>query len=466
MRTVTDSGGLGASWGESGAILVPSGGRLYAISADGGPRRLIATPDSTRGLFSLAWPHFLPGDRAAVAAARKGDGESWLVVVDMSDGEVRELGVRGTNPQYSSSGHLLFATFEGDLFSVPFDARARKVTGPQQLVASALRVGGGGAGAFTLSRSGALALLIGSPPRWRRELIAVSRTGVERTLVATPTAYSQPAISPDGRRIALTIDADTIGMRLSPRFPDVWTIDLATSARTRITTDSASSWPVWTADGQLLAHRVRGDSVVYAVPVFGASGPRPYLRGRGPVSEIALGRAGGLSAFVPTVVTNGQPRDIWVTPTDAPGDPRPLLNAAYDEGAPAVSPDGRWIAYMTDRTGRDEVYVRALEGEGAEIPVSVSGGIDPKWSSDGTELFYRSRAGATFMVARLEFSPQPDVVRRDSLFSAAYRSGYALFPGAKELLVVKDPRLEDRRRGVVTLIVNWRPGRGGATIEP
>ena len=135
--------------------------------------------------------------------------------------------------------------------------------------------------------------------------------------------------------------------------------------------------------------------VVYAVPVFGASGPRPYLRGRGPVSEIALGRAGGLSALVPTVVTNGQRRDIWVTPTDAPGDSRPLMNAAYDEGAPAISPDGRWIAYMTDRTGRDEVYVRALEGEGAEIPVSVSGGIDPKWSSDGTELFYRTRAAAT-----------------------------------------------------------------------
>jgi hypothetical protein len=268
----------------------------------------------------------------------------------------------------------------------------------------------------------------------------------------------------------LTIDADTIGMRLTPRYPDVWAIDLTTSARTRITTDSASSWPVWTADGQLLAYRVRGDSVVYAAPVFGASGPRPYLRARGPVSEIALGRPGGLSALVPALVTTGQPigqrRDIWVTPTDAPGDPRPLLNAAYDEGAPAISPDGRWIAYMTDRTGRDEVYVRALEGEGAEIPVSVSGGLDPKWSSDGTELFYRANAATTFMVARLAFTPRPDVVRRDSLFNGAYRAGYAVFPGAKELLVVKDPRLEDRRRGLITLIVNWRPGRGGANSEP
>jgi hypothetical protein len=81
------------------------------------------------------------------------------------------------------------------------------------------------------------------------------------------------------------------------------------------------------------------------------------------------------------------------------------------------------------------------------IPVSVSGGIDPNWSSDGTELFYRTRAGSTFMVARMEFTPRLDVVRRHSLFSGLYRAGYAVFPGGKELLLVKDPRLEESRRG-------------------
>jgi serine/threonine-protein kinase len=465
VRTVSDSGGLGATWSESGDILLPRTGSLYVIPADGGPRRLIASPDSSRGLFSLAWPQFLPGDRAVVAAARSADGESWLVVIDMSDGKIRELEIRGTNPQYSL-GHLFFATFESEVFAVPFDARTGKVTGPQQLVASGVRVGGGGAAAFAVSRSGTLALLTGSTGLWRRELVAVSRSGVERALAAAPAAYSQPAISPDGRRIAVTIDADTLGVRSAPRFGDVWTIDLATSARARITTDSASGFPVWTADGQRVGYRVRGDSVVYAVPVFGASSPKSLLRGRSAISEIALGRAGGLSAFVPSVVTNGQRRDIWVAPTDAPGEARPFLNAAYDEYAPAISPDGRWIAYVTDRTGRTEVYVRALEGEGAEIPVSVTGGTDPQWSSDGTELFYRAHADATFMVARLVFSPQPDVVRRDSLFSGAYRTGYAVFPGGKELLVVKDPKLEERRRGVVTLMVNWRPGRGGGTSEP
>ena len=460
-RTVTDSGGLGASWGGSGEILFATGGGLYAISADGGARRLVATPDSARGQFALAWPHFLPGDRAAVAAVRKGEGENWLVVVDMSDGEVRELGIRGTNPHYSPSGHLLFVTFEGELFSVPFDARAREATGPPQLVAEGVRVGGGGAGAFALSRNGTLALLTGSVSRWRRELVAVTRTGVERTLVATPAAYSQPSISPDARRVAVTIEADTVGMRTQPRYPDVWTIDLATSARTRITTDSASNWPTWAADGQLLVYRVREDSVVYAVPVFGAGGPRPYLRGRGPVAEVAVGRPGGLSAIVPRVLATER-RDIWVTPTDTPGPPRPLLNAPYDEFTPAISPDGRWIAYVTDRTGRAEVYVRGLEGEGAEIPVSVSGGTDPLWSRDGTELFYRTRARSTFMVARMEFTPRLDIVRRDSLFSGVYQVGYAVFPGGKELLLVKDPRLEESRRGAVTLMLNWRPGRWSA----
>jgi Tol biopolymer transport system component len=101
---------------------------------------------------------------------------------------------------------------------------------------------------------------------------------------------------------------------------------------------------------------------------------------------VALGRPGGLSAIVPLGLASGR-QDIWVTPTDAPGAPRPFLNAAYNELTPAISPDGRWIAYVTDRSGRIEVYLRALEGEGAEIPVSVSGGTDPSWSSDGTEPF-------------------------------------------------------------------------------
>ena len=400
-----------------------------------------------------------------VATVRKGDGENWLAVVDVSDGEVRELGIRGTNPHYAPPGHLLFVTLEGALFSVPFDARAREVTGQPRLVAEGVRMGGGGAAAFALSRSGTLALLTSPSSSWRRELVAVSRTGVERMLVAAPAAYSQPSISPDARRIAVTIDADTVRARALPRHPDVWTIDLATSARTRITTDSASSWPAWVADGQLLAYRVRSDSVVYAVPVFGDGVPRPYLRSFGPVAEFALGRPGGLSAIVPTAVIDG-PRDIWVTPTDAPGAARRFVNAPYDEGTPAISPDGRWIAYVTDRTGRGEVYVRALDGAGAEVPVSVSGGSDPIWSSDGTELFYRTRAGNTFMVARLEVSPRLEVGRRDSLFSGPYRAGYAAFPGGKELLLVKNPRPEESPRGVLTLMLNWRPERGRAASNP
>jgi hypothetical protein len=463
-RTVTDSGGLGVSWGENGEILFTSGARLYVVPADGGPRRLVARPDSVRGLRALAWPHFLPGARAALATARKTEAENWLVVVDLADGRITELGIRGTNPHYSPTGHLFYVSFDGELFAVPFDARSRKATGTPQLVAEGVRVGGGGAGAFTLSHNGALAFLTGTSVRWRRDLVAVSRTGAERVLAVSQGAYSQPSLSPDGRRVAVTIDADTIGVRALPRYPDVWTIDLATSARTRVTTDSASTNPAWTADGRYLTYRVREDSVVYAVPAPGGA-PRPYLRFSEPVDEVALGQPGGSSAIVPRVLLATGHRDIWLVPTDASGAPSPFMVAAYNEEAPTISPDGRWIAYVTSRTGRYEVYVRRLQGEGAEIPVSVAGGQEPRWSSDGAELFYRARGGNTFMVARLAFAPSLDVVRRDSLFSGQYRAGYSVFPGGRELLVVKDPRLEENRRGAVTLLLNWRPGRGG-TSEP
>jgi dipeptidyl aminopeptidase/acylaminoacyl peptidase len=231
---------------------------------------------------------------------------------------------------------------------------------------------------------------------------------------------------------------------------------------TRLTTDSASDNPAWSTDGERIAYvKVPPDSVVMWRPLYATGQPTPLVRSKLPIVDIAMGRPHGYAAIQVSRGVNGS-SDIYVAPMDSLAPPRALLNAPYNEIEPRISPDGRLIAYVTNKTARNEVYVRPLSGEGPEVQVSTEGGTEPVWAKDGRELFYR---GPNYLMsARLTERPRLDVARRDSLFRDVFIKGlarvsYDVFPDGKELLMLAPDAGGTKEVRVLTVVVNWRPGR-------
>jgi serine/threonine-protein kinase len=464
-RAIVDSANNQFSWGDAHRIVYRDGPSLWTRSEDGGPPTLLATPDSARHHAAYGWPEILPGGRAALITIWKGrrvlDSVS-LGIVTIPGGKVTELPIRGSNPRYSAAaGHILYATSDGWIFAVPFSARSLQLLGPPVPVVEGVRVGTGGAAAFAVAENGTFAWLSGSVQVGIRTLVAVSRAGVARPLAAKPGLYSTPRVSPDGRRVAVTV-AVTVGGPIASQ-PDVWLFDIKSAALTRLTTDSASLFPAWSTDGERIAYvRPRGDSVAMWRPIYAAGQPTPLVRSKFPIVEIAMGRPHGYAAIRVNGGVNGS-MDIHVAPMDSLAPPRPLLNAPYNEFQPRISPDGRLIAYTTNKTSRNEVYVRPLMGDGPEVQVSTEGGTEPVWAPDGRELFYR---GSSWMMsAHLTERPRLDVVRRDSLFRDVYDkngpqpANYDVFPGGKELLMVALGSGAANDASVLTVVVNFRPGR-------
>jgi Tol biopolymer transport system component len=467
-RTVVDSGAANGqvAWGQDDRLVLAINNRVWTVSADGGPRTLLTTRDSARRHVRYGFPDILPGGKAALITIWKGAttlDSAVLGIVTIPDGKVTELGVRGTFPRYSGTGHIVYATIDAWIFALPFDARSLRVRGPGFPIVEGVRVGGGGAAAFSVARNGALAFIGGSSFLGDRALVAVSRAGKERLLGARTGFYGTPRVSPDGRQIVATM-ATQLAMFGNAGSPDIWRFDIASKVMTRVTTDSSSGRPEWSRDGQSILYIKRGtDTVVMSRPLYAAAQPTVLFRLSRPIGDFTLGGAHGYAALR-TGAAGANSGDVWLVHMDSVDKPHAFLNEPYSEFEPRISPDGQRIAYVTNRTGRDEVYVRPIGGGGSEAQVSVDGGTEPVWSPDGRELFYR---GPDYMMsATLAGAPSLVVTRRDLLFRAAgtYMRGpaatnYDVFPGGQEFLMLR-PTETAVTSSPLIVKMNWhvRPG--------
>lgn len=445
----------GASWGPNDVIVFAAAAGLWQVSASGGEAKVVAVSDTARG-ETYRWPEVLPSGRAAVFT-KVNDGGFHLAAVSLETGTVRPLGLKGTSPRFVKPGHLVFARSDGALLTVPFDAGALRHSGNTLPVAEGVLVGMGGAAKLGVSSAGALAYV---PEPSERTLVLVDRAGRAESVPVPPQAFGDARLSPDGGRIAAPIRP--AGEEQS----DIWVLDLVSKALRRVTFDGGNVAPVWSPDGERIAFSTNpgGRQLGFGIQWMAldeslsaeALVATPAL-GQLPVAFTPDGRALVFQRRDPD--TGG---DIWILSLEDERTATPYLRGPADERAAAVSPDGRWLAYVSDESGRDEVYVDAFPDPGGPVQISVGGGREPRWAPNARELFYRSPEG--MVAARVRTTSALSVVSREPLFDDApyiswlYAAAYDVHPDGARFVMI---RRGSEGQHVVVVLNSFDPIRAG-----
>lgn len=438
---------LGASWGPKDVIVFATAMALWQVPAGGGPSRVLAVADTARGL-RYRWPEVLPGGRAAVFTQVDGAGFQ-LAAVSLETGAVRPLGQEGTNPRFVAPGYLVFARQDGALLAARFDEDALTLTGPALPVADGVTVGAHGGAKLGISRTGVLAHV---PEQVAdRALVVLDQAGSVEMVPVPLQGYHTARFSQDGRRIATDI-----GPGGSHR--DIWVLDLERHTSSRLTFDSGGLSPNWAPDGKRIVFATSSGGrqpgfAIQWIPADGSDSAEMLLVAEH--SQFPHGFAPNGSALIFQRTDPETQGDIWILPLEGDRRPRAFLHGVFNERGAAVSPDGRWLAYVSDESGRDEVYVQAFPVPAAAVRVSESGGREPRWAPSGRELFYRSDAG---MVGAAVTAASPMTVgRREVLFddrsyvAITGGAGYDVHPDGRRFLMIR--RGSDRQELVVVL--NW-----------
>ena len=307
--------------------------------------------------------------------------EAQIAVQRLDTGERRVLVLGGTYPSYVPTGHLVYVR-EGQMMAVPFDLKRLEVTGAPLPVAEAVRQSGTGAAQFGLSALGSLVYVPGVPGRPEgNTLVWVDRKGDFQPLAAPPRVYFNPRLSPDSRQIAVTVQ----GLKA-----DVWVYDIPRSTMTRLTFEGDNSAPLWTPDGKriLFFSNQAGSPNLFWRPADGASAEEQITKSERFHLPGSVSPDGKLAFYSENHPTQGL--DLWVVPLGGERKPSLFLQTPSNESAPIISPDGRWLAYVSNESGRFEIYARPFSGPGGKWQISTEGGTEPVWARNGRELFYRN----------------------------------------------------------------------------
>ena len=441
--------GLGGSWNQNDVILFApaTGSGISQVSAYGGRPQRVSTLDQAKDEFSHRWPEWLPGAKAVLFTV--GTVGSWndaqIMAQSLATGERTLVVQGGSNPRYLASGHLLYV-HNGAIMIAPFDVDRLAVTGTATAFLEGVMQSSDGAAQFSISPSGHAAYVAGDFGSDERRLVMVGRDGVVTPLSAPPHPFQWPRVSPNGQTVLVTIEG-------SP--PDLWLYDLRSSGLTQLTFDAGATFGTWTRDGQ---------RAVYTSPKNGPPNLFMTAINQSSATERIVGSdhmqiAGSWSAdsntlaFVERRPDTG--RDILLISPRTGQPARPWLASQHEESAPHISPDGRWLAYVSNHSGHDEIYVKAMADSERVLPISNGGGTEPVWSANSRELFYRNAAG--MMVAAFDGTTGIGA-RSRLLFKGEFAAGtidssnYDVMPDGQRFVMIQR---QSQAPTTLHVLMNW-----------
>ncbi|TFG37449.1 MAG: hypothetical protein E4H44_05250, partial [Candidatus Aminicenantes bacterium] len=445
----------GGDWGDDGNIYFTNNGRsLSRVASTGGIITRVATPDTANGIKELDFPDVLPGSKFALVMLWKGSiGGNHIGVVDLETGQTTDIGP-GSYPRYITPGFVAIGTSDSRILVARFDARKGTLIGtPVPVLQSVATDASNGTVQYAVSETGTL--LYQQVALGGDALVWVDRAGATTPVDTTMRGLIQNlALSPDGTQIAVSTTETGES--------EVWMKQLRTGAYSKLSFDVTSAdRPVWTPDGRKVAFLATRNNLrtAWTRRADGSDSTRPASPGNAKLDEIWLEQSGRYAVFRSEGSGTGS-RRLLVVENGVDTVPRTLIQSRFDHYSMVLSPNGRWIAYVSEESGAPEVYVRPFpNADSARFAISVGGGIEPLWRRDGAELFFRTSRGEMFAVpvgtgTTFEHGTPQRLFSAPGLMQSIYHRGYDVHPDGKRFLMVSSFSGLTTRQ--LNIIFNWR----------
>jgi DNA-binding SARP family transcriptional activator len=463
--TINDSltGVAGASWGPGGFIYADGfhATRLVRVEArQGAVPKWFTVLDTANGEIDHTWPDVLPNGKGVLFTVTfngkntpSGKSSFAIAVADIPSGKHRVIVGDAAYPRYVRSGHMLYVSTNRQLTMVPFDQNAMKVTGEPTVLVEGMRLGAYGATDLAVSSTGTLVYSIGADQS-KQELVWRTRDGKTQPVDSDWQGFFlEPALSPDGKRLAIVKSPDG-------RTADIWIKQLDKGTAVRLTHEGVfTRTPTWTPDGLSVtfsSNTPAGSCDLWTQRADGSVAPQLQFHEKrnlfgphwSPDTKWLIFETGSASPGAGDVVGIRPGIDTALVP---------LLATKFEESLSTLSPDGHWLAYNSNETGRFEVYVVPFPNTtAAKWAISSGGGINPMWSHRGNELFYRGASGDIF-AAGIRTAPTFSSGTPKRLFAAPFESfgytGYAVSADDQRFLMIRN--LADDSPDKLIVVENW-----------
>ncbi len=452
---------FGANWGGDNSIVFAERGDtgILRISADGGKPEILTKPDPKREENNHRLPSWLPNGKAVLFTVmrHRWDSQPWTALVRLDTRELRVLLQDAADARYVPTGHLVFLR-QGTLMGVRFDLTTMEVVGqPSPLVENVMQLFSNYdpthtcAGQFSISDTGSLIYAAGGLlPERKNSLVWVDQRGTEQLVTDLQFPFHAPRLSPDGKRIAYTTT--------SRDFP-VWVYDLSRGTNSQLTGEGKASYPFWSPDSKRLGFAWHKSLVanLFCQPYDGSSPMERLTTSKYSQNAGSWSSDGKTIAFVDSRPDTGF--DIALLDVHT-GRVTPFVNSQFSERYPEFSPDGRWIAYSSDESKRDEIYVRPFPGSNMKYQVSSEGGRQPLWARNGKQLFYLwpNQVWVVDVYTDGAFTTsKPRLLFEKTGFGsdASPIRGYDLSLDGQRFLMVKDGQRKPTPVTELILVQNW-----------